>query len=103
LLFNSLTLYLSLLIFMGRRALGQAAYSYLLLLTGAGLCQHIFRWNLENFVLSLIFCLLAAIGTFANLRFDDIDGLNGVLLGFLLACLVIYYGTLWWRFGINSH
>lgn len=80
-----------------------SAYSYLLLLTGAGLCQHIFRGNLENFVLSLIFCLLAAIGTFANLRFDDIDGLNGVLLSFLLACLVIYYGTLWWRFERNSH
>ena len=80
-----------------------SAYSYLLLLTGVGLLQHILRWNLTNFVLSLIFCLLAAIGIFANLRFDDIDGLNGVLLSFLLACLVIYYGTLWWRFERNSH
>ncbi len=68
-----------------------------------GLVQHILRWNFENFVLSLIFCLLAAIGTLANLRFDHINELNGVLLGFLLACLVIYYGTLWWRFGRNSH
>lgn len=80
-----------------------SAYSYLLLLTFVGLVQHILRWNFENFVLSLIFCLLAAIGTLANLRFDHINELNGVLLGFLLACLVIYYATLWWRFRRNSH
>jgi hypothetical protein len=80
-----------------------SAYCYLLLLTVVGLVHHIFRWNPINFGLSVIFCLLAAIGGFANLRLDDVDGVNMTLLGFLVACLVIYYGTFLWRIWRTSH